>query len=239
MNRLPLALSAALFWCLPLAAQDEVPTGTEAMDKLKAVQELVGDWEGNGRSKDSRGWDENVKCAWKFQDDAASLHLAFEPGRKDKGRLLDEGVLTWSDGKYVFKARKVGTKGEDGLLVFEGKAESDTNLVLERVKKGKADDDLDQLDVKILNKGDRIVYSFKRRIGRSSHYREYATVGLDREGQSIAAAGSSGPKCIVTGGAGTMTVSHDGKTYHVCCSGCKAQFEDNPEKFIALAEKRK
>ena len=41
-----------------------------------------------------------------------------------------------------------------------------------------------------------------------------------------------GPECIVSGGLGTMAVSHKGKTYYVCCSGCRDAFNEEPEKYI-------
>ncbi|QLH06341.1 YHS domain-containing protein [Nitrosopumilus ureiphilus] len=30
---------------------------------------------------------------------------------------------------------------------------------------------------------------------------------------------------------GTVTLEHDGNTYHFCCPSCKAIFEKNPSKF--------
>ena len=38
---------------------------------------------------------------------------------------------------------------------------------------------------------------------------------------------------VVTGGAGNISVSYAGKTYYVCCSGCKELFDAEPEKVIA------
>ena len=48
-----------------------------------------------------------------------------------------------------------------------------------------------------------------------------------------------GIECIVSGGKGTIPVSYNGKTYYVCCSGCRDAFKDDPEKFIKEAEKKK
>jgi YHS domain-containing protein len=41
--------------------------------------------------------------------------------------------------------------------------------------------------------------------------------------------------CIISQGLGTISVSHNGKTYWVCCTGCKAAFDADPEKWIAKA----
>jgi YHS domain-containing protein len=43
----------------------------------------------------------------------------------------------------------------------------------------------------------------------------------------------------VTGGLGTSTVSFGGKTYYVCCSGCRDEFNANPKKYVDEFEKNK
>ncbi|MEZ5952658.1 MAG: YHS domain-containing protein, partial [Planctomycetaceae bacterium] len=67
------------------------------------------------------------------------------------------------------------------------------------------------------------------------------TVSTQREGTSLALIdeGYGEKTCIISGGLGTMTVSHKGQTYYVCCTGCKAAFEDDPERWIARAEEQK
>lgn len=60
-----------------------------------------------------------------------------------------------------------------------------------------------------------------------------------RVGTSFAVADSDnpGPKCIISGGLGSMEVTYKGKKYPVCCSGCAAAFNDDPERWLAkLAE---
>ena len=58
----------------------------------------------------------------------------------------------------------------------------------------------------------------------------------NKDGESLAG-GSKKPECIVTGGAATIAVAYQGKTYFVCCSGCKDAFNENPEKFVKAAKK--
>jgi YHS domain-containing protein len=41
------------------------------------------------------------------------------------------------------------------------------------------------------------------------------------------------PRCVVTGGKGTIPIAYKGQTYYVCCSGCKQAFDENPEKILA------
>ena len=59
-------------------------------------------------------------------------------------------------------------------------------------------------------------------------------IGLTKEGESFAAGSSAveQPKCIVTGGAATLTVSYQGRSFPVCCTGCRDEFNENPEKYI-------
>ncbi len=63
-------------------------------------------------------------------------------------------------------------------------------------------------------------------------YDRLADVGYTRQGVAFAA-GVSGPICIVTGGRGTTQVSYQGKTYYVCCSGCKDLFNEDPKGGLA------
>ena len=63
------------------------------------------------------------------------------------------------------------------------------------------------------------------------------TIAHQRQGTSFALSDADygEQSCIITGGLGTATVAYKGKTYWVCCSGCRAAFEENPEKWIAAA----
>ena len=60
-------------------------------------------------------------------------------------------------------------------------------------------------------------------------------VGLTKDGESLAsarAAHSERPKCIVTGGSATMSMSYQGRTFLICCTGCRDEFIENPEKYF-------
>jgi len=86
----------------------------------------------------------------------------------------------------------------------------------------------------------RYLVDVKRARGKAV-FRLIDVIGSQREGVSFAKADDDyGDKtCIISGGLGTSTVSHKGKTYYVCCSGCKAAFDDEPERWIArLAEQK-
>ena len=74
----------------------------------------------------------------------------------------------------------------------------------------------------------------------SSTPRLYDTIAGQRQGTSFAKADDDygDRECIVSQGLGTMSVSFQGKTYYVCCSGCRAAFEEEPERWIAKAAAR-
>jgi hypothetical protein len=68
--------------------------------------------------------------------------------------------------------------------------------------------------------------------------KKIATIGATRADVRFGAASKEeqGPKCIITGAPGTSTVMHNGQTYYVCCSGCRAEFDHDPEKWLKLAK---
>lgn len=235
---------------LATLGQESAPS---AMEKLQAVQELVGSWHGSGTSDRIKTWDEQLDCQWTFgPDDEASLELAVgsesEQTDRPDGRVFESATLSFVAKAKVYRLKLVpvapsrrstttGATRSDGPLWFAGIAKTPRNLVLDRIERGAAKDLLDRLDIKLLNDGDRLVYSFYRRVGKSRSYKSIAQVALDRQGTSLAgSASATGPKCIVTGGIGSMAVTVKEGTYYVCCTGCRDAFLANPGKFLARAK---
>ena len=66
------------------------------------------------------------------------------------------------------------------------------------------------------------------------------TIGHQRQGTSVAKSDTDfgEKKCIISGGLGTIAVSYKGKTYWVCCTGCQAAFNDDPESWLRDAAKK-
>ncbi|MGE5195178.1 MAG: YHS domain-containing protein [Deltaproteobacteria bacterium] len=95
---------------------------------------------------------------------------------------------------------------------------------------------LSQLD------NNQYLMALARSPGAGKQFGQLDTVRQQRVGTSFAVADSDnpGPKCIISGGLGTMQVEYKGKSYPVCCSGCAAAFRDDPERWLAkLAEREK
>ena len=81
--------------------------------------------------------------------------------------------------------------------------------------------------------GARLKRDLERQVGFA--FAPVFQVGATKEGVEFA--GDDGkPECVVSGGLGTMPVTYKGKTYYVCCTGCRDAFKDDPEKFIKEAE---
>jgi hypothetical protein len=93
---------------------------------------------------------------------------------------------------------------------------------------------LNQLD------NNQYLVDLKRKSATGSQFGPLDTVRQQRMGTSFAVADSDnpGPKCIISGGLGTMSVTYKGKSYPVCCSGCAAAFNDDPERWLAKLEKK-
>ena len=80
----------------------------------------------------------------------------------------------------------------------------------------------------------RYTLSIERKSGRAGATTRLMEVGLTKEGETFAAGSSAveKPKCVVTGGSAAMTVSYQGKDFPICCSGCRDEFLESPEKYL-------
>ena len=93
-------------------------------------------------------------------------------------------------------------------------------------------DDQAERAIRTVAEGKRLVVLLERRLGTSDKFLRVAEVGYTREGSGFGK-GISDPECVVTGGYGNIVVTHKGKKYLVCCTGCRDYFNDNPEKVLA------
>ena len=74
--------------------------------------------------------------------------------------------------------------------------------------------------------------------GTSARFVQRDVIGSQRSGTTFAQADDDyGERtCIISQGLGTIQVSYQGKSYYVCCTGCRAAFEDDPQMWIARWE---
>lgn len=201
---------------------------------LAPLQSYVGEWRGIGlpkRGSNQGAWSETAKWSWKFADGRAALVANLQPGKfferlevrpDEEGRAL---VVDAFDAKSP-DSPAVRYRGEmlDGQLVAIAK-NSPEGLPA-------------RIAIRLVAAGDRMLVLYERRLSEDAFAR-MAEVGSTRKGSSFAKRATSGPECVVTGGLGTIEVEYEGKTYFVCCGGCKDLFEEDPAGVLADYRERK
>ncbi len=95
-----------------------------------------------------------------------------------------------------------------------------------------------RISLRLVAGGDRLLVLYEKRSAGDS-YTRLAEVGSTRKGSSFAKASLGGPECVVTGGLGTIPLTHKGKTYHVCCGGCRDLFLEDPDGVLEEYRQRK
>jgi YHS domain-containing protein len=213
---------------LALAADDGPKGRLEAQAALKVYGPLVGSWRGTGqpkRGQASGSWQESANWSWKLSEASAALEIDVAKGKYLKSALLKPG-----DGAGVYALE--ATLADGSKRTFSGKHVEDKPLVLKAEGAGEG---VRRVTLTVPNEFRYLLLLESQPSGNT--FARLGEVGYTRNGVSFAA-GESGPVCIVTEGRGTIQVSHKGKTYYVCCSGCKDLFTKDPEAILAEAAGR-
>lgn len=232
------ALGAAAFavflsFSPPSRGEGPSPNRRADQDALKAYAPLVGGWHGTGQVEQGRAkgsWTETGAWAWKLTNDSAALELTVKKGKHLKSALLRPGK---EPGVFVLDA----VLADGSTRTFTGKSEGKgdkTHLVLKA--DDKAASGVSRLTFTPLH-DTRLLVLYESEDPDRHTLARLGQVGYTRDGVSFAA-GESYPLCIVTEGRGTTQVSYKGKTYYVCCSGCRDLFNDDPEAVLAEAAAR-
>jgi len=228
MNRLlvPCLLALAAFAPAVRAEEEENP----AKEALQSLNDYVGSWKGAGSTANrADNWKEKAAWGWKFKGGDPALVLQFTDGKE-----FTKGELRYSTDKKKYQLKVADKKGAEQL--FEGELKKGY-LTLDRLdpKSGETY----RLKMNSAGGGIRFVYAFERKAKGSTIFIKQYQVDYSKEGESFAGGGKK-KECVVTGGEGTMEVSFQGKTYYVCCSGCRDAFNENPEKILKeFAERKK
>jgi hypothetical protein len=213
-----------------------VTAGESAVKPREALQpfnDLIGSWKGTGvpegsREEKQRGfWTETIAWEWHFKGDDASLKAKFENGKyftKAELRALSQA------NHY----RLTVETADKQTLMFDGELQ-DRKLTLERTDA--ATKETHRLTLRLLH-SNRVTYQYDVKPDGKTLYVKKYQVGATKEGEPFAA-GTTAPECVVSGGLGTIQVSYKGKTYYFCCTGCRDEFRENPEKYIKEYEERK
>jgi hypothetical protein len=222
-----LAFAVSTNWTV---CADDPPAKRTPRQALHPFGDLVGSWKGTGTPTVPLGaraefWTDKIAWQWQFKGDDEWLKVSF-----DKSRHFTDGELHYLPEKDQF-ALTVRTPKKE-TLTFTGPLK-ERKLTLQRAHNG----EVHQLVFTLLHP-ERYLYSYNvRPAGKVLFARKYQ-VGATKEG--VAFAGGDGrPECIVSGGLGTMPVMYQGKTYYVCCTGCRDEFNENPTKYVAEYEAKK
>jgi len=221
-----LALSAVL-----LTGSNRPKQETEKQ-ALARIQTFVGSWKGVGqvRKGSTRGsWIEQSDWKWSFSKKTKRPSLVFE---SKKAKHIKRGSIHAAKGKYQLEI--VTSKGEN--ITYSGTLTKTGRLVLRRKSsKGSAPA---RISIRTVAKGKRLLVLYERSLG--VNFLRLAEVGYTRKGSNFGK-GTAYLECVVTGGKGTMAVTFKGKTYYVCCSGCRDYFNEDPAKVLAeyRAKKKK
>jgi YHS domain-containing protein len=233
MNRLlALAVLAGLVLALgaPLADAGKKNKDKDVVkEALQEFNDYIGQWKGNGTVADDKFliWTENADWSWRFKGKDSWLELKVPDGRKIKS-----GELRYLPDDEVYQFTVVDKEGKK--TVYKGTIKG-TRLILEHLdpttKEGRR--------LEMYMAGDiRFIYVYKEKPATLTDYYPRVQVAYTRKGEDFGSK-EKRPVCVVTGGLGTIQVSYEGKTYYVCCSGCRDAFNENPAKIIAEYEKKK
>jgi len=229
-----------LFVCLAitLVAATAAPTAEAkkktAKEGLQELHDLIGSWKctgnpltGSKEEQREKFWQEKIAWQWKFDDKDVRLTADLT-----KGKHYSKFVIRYlpDKGAYQLEATTAAKK----TLTFTGKLDR-KKLAFERTdqktKQG------ERLVFQLLHHNRYVLY-FEERPADGKSFTQLYRVGSTKEGVPFASV-DKGPECVVSGGLGTMPVTHKGKTYYVCCSGCRDAFREEPEKYIKEFEERK
>lgn len=195
--------------------------------ELQEIQALVGQWKGVGqlkRGSTQGGWIEESLWEWKFGKQSALVY------KSPQGKFVKELKLLFENGMYVAR----GLNAEGQKIELTGKRDDSGKLVLVNAKQTLPS----RISFRTVAAGKRMVVSYERQISEAL-YTRLGEVGATRKG-SMFGKGVQEVVCIVSGGKGTMPVTFEGKTYYVCCTGCRDYFNENAASIVAeYASKKK
>lgn len=222
-----LTVLGALVLTVPAGAQKADP---KVMEALQELSEFIGQWKTSGEDAKKAIWKETWEFGWKFGKDGDTFILV---------KVADSKFLTGAEVRYdlakkLYAVKLTNKAGE--VLPFTGKL-TNGKLILER--KDEKTNDVHKFVVNTAANGIRLIAQYDVQTGgRGLASTMYKAAG-NKDGESLGGSGGKKNVCIVTEGLGTMPVSYMGKTYYVCCSGCKEEFDANPKKYVDAAAKKK
>ena len=231
---------AVVFGIGGLAAWAADETGNRDIPPAFAPLEyLVGEWNGAATPKNSsqsfRGWLESHAWAWTFaKGKPTGMSVAIK-----NGKVLADGKLTYDPGSKRYRLEGTAPKPRGGSIAFEGALDATGKLlVLDEVNPPKDAEGPLRMSLRPNSNFIRYTMYVDRKGPGGLPFQRATEIGLTKKGESLAGGsggGDTGPKCVVTGGTATMSITYQGQTFPLCCTGCRDEFKENPEKYIKKA----
>jgi YHS domain-containing protein len=220
-----------------LAAADDPKKAAHSLREadqaaLKAFSGMIGPWKGTAqpiRNSAKGAWVESGDWAWSLTSNTAALKLTLERGKMLKSAVLKPGAKPKT---FVLEA----TLADGSKRSFHGSASGDQPVKLVLVSEPATGDGPRRITLTPLH--DTRFLMLLESSTDGERFQRLAEVGYTRQGVAFAV-GDTAPVCVVTGGRGSTQVSYQGKTYWVCCSGCKDLFYENPKEILAEAVAKK
>lgn len=212
---------------------------------LKPLQIVMGKWEGvfsKGGTGETHDW------VWDLQTDRKYPALALSA---PEGNYFKKARITYdpASDKYRMEtvdADRIVRQFEGGWEVEPADVPGDDGKTLHRTFKLKLTElpgeNEERWEFVFAQKDNNRYQMFASRArGTSPRFTLRNVLGSQRSGTSFAQADDDyGDRtCVISQGLGTIAVSYQGKSYYVCCTGCKAAFEDDPAMWIARFEEMK
>jgi len=213
---------------------------------LSPLSFLVGDWRGVAQPKrgsNSAAWSEKAHVVWHFDAKIPCLILKLEPGEKSTRIFF---AATSETGRPIIELHQP----EKPVIVLEmtdpekspasdSTAQADKSAQDHWVFESVPEPGKPRLRFTVRRINDiRMTMLFEESLSSEAAFRRQYEIGMTRAGERLANGNTGERQCIVTGGLGTISVTHDGKTYYVCCEGCKQAFEADPKGTLTAYRER-
>jgi len=213
------------------------------VDRLASLSFIVGDWKGVAQPKrgsNSGAWSEKIHAVWHFEEKYPCFVMALEPGQRcsqivfaiaaESGQPImmfhlseqPSVMLELTESLPSTASNSTGqtNRPPQNSWAFESAGEPRIRVTVRKIN------DL------------RMALLFEESTNAKAAWRRQYEIGMTREGERLADGNTGERECVVTGGLGTIFVTHKEKTFFVCCEGCKQAFEADPEGTIAAYRER-
>ena len=213
-------------------AQQNKKKQEELKKGLQALNDFVGNWNGDGKSAPTKpkkeSWAEIMEWGWRFKGDDVWMTWKLKDSK-----IFKSAELRYVPDKKNFQLTAIDAK--DQKLVYDGKIEKDY-LTLDRIDPETKE--TQRLKINVAGDGVRLNLVVAHANEGVKLFTPDYQVGYSMEGASLGARAKK-TECIVSGGLGTQAIAYKGQTYYVCCSGCRDAFNENPEFYVKQWEAKK